>query len=168
MFTHSLIVLSYHKFVDEPDDYRFSRTYDQFYHDIRKKIYDWITIDDGMRCMIKACEMLKEANIRAKLFIPTSLVGKEGYCTWDELNWLARWHDIENHSHVHQDHSKSSPEFQLSSIKTAQMLIEKNIGRKPRYFVAPYNQFNCDTGNICSDLGIALVEGRETILNFSK
>lgn len=164
----NLIILSYHQFVEEPKDYRFSRTYDQFYHDIRKKIFDIVTIDDGMSCQIKACDMLRGMNIRAKLFTCTSLIGTEGYCTWEELKELSRWHDIENHGNVHKDHSLATYSLIYESIYTAQQRITENIGRAPRYFVPPYNQYNGNVKEVCGKLGLQLVTDRENILNISK
>lgn len=164
----NLIVLSYHRFVKEESEYRFSRTYEQFAHDIRKKVYDWITIDDGMSCMIEACTMLRELNIRAKLFICTSLVGTKGYCTWEQIKELSKYHDIENHAHVHKDHSKASYEKQFESIKQAQDLITEKIGKPPRYFVAPYNQYNANTEMAALALNLIAVRDRENILNISK
>jgi peptidoglycan/xylan/chitin deacetylase (PgdA/CDA1 family) len=162
------IVLSYHKFVDQDSGYRFSRTYNQFWHDIRKKVYDLITIDDGMKCMIKACAMLDELGIRAKLFICTSLVGQPGYCTWDEIRELGKRHDIENHSHFHKDHSTVIYEIQRQSIVKAQEIITKEIGKAPAHFVAPYNRYNEDTFRIAGELRLKCLTGRENILNISK
>jgi peptidoglycan/xylan/chitin deacetylase (PgdA/CDA1 family) len=130
--------------------------------------YDWITIDDGMSCMIKACEMLRYCNIRAKLFICTSLVHQPGYCTWDELKELSKYHDIENHGHIHQDHSKENLLFQFESIDKAQRLITENTGRAPRYFVPPYNQYNLDTEMVVVNRGLRLVRNRVNILNITK
>jgi len=166
--TNGQIILSYHKFVEQESDYRFSRTYDQFYHDIRKKRYDVITIDDGMICQIKACRMLQAYKIRARLFICTSLIGHDGYCSWSQIKELSRHHDIENHSHFHKDHSQITYQSQLSSIKKAQDLIYKHIGKWPWLFVAPYNQYNKDTDRITKDMGLTCVKGRETVLNISK
>lgn len=163
-----LIILSYHRFVDAESDYRFSRTYEQFGHDITKKIYDLITIDDGMTCQIRACEMLRANNIRAKLFICTGLVGTKGYCSWDQLRELSKFHDIENHSSTHKDHSQASYTLQKRSITEAQELITKQIGKAPRYFVAPYNQYNAATDMVATELKLITLKGRENILNISK
>ena len=168
MFNVDLIVLSYHRFVEQESEYRFSRTYSQFGQDISKMRYDWITIDDGMKCMIKACEMLRYCNIRAKLFICTSLVGQPGYCTWEELKELSRHHDIENHSHIHQVHSSLQHDEIYKSIVTANDLIRKHIGREPRYFVPPYNTFDERAVEICHDLELTLVRNRTNILNITK
>lgn len=164
----NLIILSYHIFTEEFSDYRFSRTFEQFQHDLRKKVYDWITIDDGRKCTIEACEMMYKHNVRAKLFVCTSLVGQEGYCTWEDLKELSWHHDIENHSHVHDWHGKKDYGWQLENISTAQKLITQNIGKAPRYFVGPFNSFNKDTEKICSELGLVNVHGRINILNITK
>lgn len=164
----SFIILSYHKFVDAPSEYRFSRTYEQFGHDITKKVYDLITIDDGMICQLKACEMLRANNVRAKLFTCTDLVGTKGYCTWDNLRELSKYHDIENHCSVHKDHTQASFRLQKQSIAAAQKKIFEEIGKAPRYFVAPYNQYNADTDKAAEALGLITLKHRVNILNISK
>lgn len=168
MTAADLIILSYHRFVDAESDYRFSRTYEQFRHDILKKVYDLITIDDGMICQIKACEMLRAENRRAKLFICTGLVGTKGYCSWDQLRELSKFHDIENHSSTHKDHSQASYTLQYKSVLEAQDKIAQAIGKAPRYFVAPYNQYNDATDMVVTELGLISLKGRENILNISK
>lgn len=168
MFNTNLIVLSYHRFVEEPSDYRFSRTYSQFGQDISKMVYDWITIDDGMSCMVRACDMLRHCNIRAKLFICTGLVDTPGYCSWDELIELSKYHDIENHGHVHVDHTSLQHHEIYDSMVTANDLITHRIGRQPRFFVPPYNQFDERVEDIARDLELALVKNRINILNITK
>ncbi len=112
--------------------------------------------------------MLQAYNVKAKLFISTSLVGTEGYCTWKQLQAISIFHDIENHSHTHKDHSGMGYDAQFESMNKAQWLIGKNIGRKPRLFVAPFNQYNENTNRIAKQLRLTCVKGRETVLNISK
>lgn len=166
--TNTPIILSYHVFGDQPSDYKFSRTFSQFAHDIDKKIYDQIHIDDARICTIKACDMLRNSNRRAKVFVCTELVGRDGFCSWDDLRALSRFHDIENHGSIHKDHALMSYGKQFKSIGIAMGVIEKMIGRKPRYFVPPYNQYNADTVKACSDIGITLVHGRINVTNYYK
>jgi len=161
-------ILSYHKFTDKPDEYPFSRTYDQFTHDLEKKIFDWITIDDGMKCMVKACDILRSFNIRGKLFVCTSLIGTAGYCTWKELKYLSRFHDIENHSHRHLYLTSLDYDRQEDQISNANSLITQQIERRPRFFVPPYNAFNEDTELACENYGLILLKDRITIKNNSK
>lgn len=168
MFNVDLIVLSYHRFGTEESPYRFSRTYEQFSHDIVKKVYDWVSIDDGMRCQVQACEIMRHCNIRAKLFIPTSLIGEPGYCTWDEIRELSKYHDIENHSHSHKWHTQMLTGEIIDSIERTNYLIESHIGRRPRYFVPPYNAYDDRVMEACQQLNLTLVKNRITILNNSK
>lgn len=165
MYPFELIVLSYHKFSEQPLPYEFSRTYEQFWHDIRKKVYDMITIDDGMKSIIHACEMMKEINIRAKLFITTGLIEREGYCTWDDLKRLSQSHDIESHGHIHDRHSWLSPAEIRASIEMSCDLIEQNIGRRPRFFVAPYNNYSPIVDRMVLDCGLISIKNRIEILN---
>lgn len=162
------IILSYHQFTEEENDYRFSRTYEQFWHDIRKKVYDEIHIDDARTDMIQACEMMREINVRAKIFVCTGLIGESGFCTWEQLRDISEFHDIENHSSVHVDHSQLDQETQYEYIKDAQDEITEQIGKAPRYFVSPYNNYNLYTDRITNELGLIFVKGRENMLNFSK
>lgn len=168
MFNCDLIVLSYHRFVEEESDYVFSRTYKQFAHDLGTKDFDWITIDDGHQSQMKACEMMREKNIRAKLFISTALVGQKGYCTWDELWKLSRHHDIGNHSHDHVKLTELPAEEAYAQIEKANLLIKHHIGIMPRYFVPPWNQFNPVIENLARSQGLVLVKNRINILNISR
>lgn len=162
------IILSYHRFVEQESDYRFSRTYEQFSHDIRKKKYDLITIDDGMKCQIRACEMLTAEGIRAKLFTCTSLIGLPGYCTWEDMRELAKYHDIENHSHLHEWHDKMNQYEVADSIAMAQREIMRETAIRPKYFVAPYNKHTDATDVTCSIIGLIPLKNRINILNISK
>lgn len=164
----NLIILSYHRFVEQESDYRFSRTYEQFKHDISKKVYDQIHIDDCRICTIKACDILRTSNVRAKIFVCTELIGEPGYCTWDDLRKISMSHDMENHGSIHKLHTEASYQLQYESIRDAQEKIKKEIGKYPRYFVPPWNQFNNQTELACLKLGITLIHGRENILNISK
>lgn len=168
MQSYNLIVLSYHRFTEQDDDYPFSRTYKQFAHDLGTKDFDWITIDDGQECMIKACAMMQEKNIRAKLFIPTSLVGLPGYCTWDEIWKLSKYHDICNHSHEHVRLTEIPLLDVDSNIKTSSTLIKSFTGAAPRWFVPPWNMFNPDIERIAGKYGMQLVKNRINIKNNSR
>lgn len=164
----NLIVLSYHKFNEEYNEYPFSRTYDQFRHDIDKKEYDLITIDDADASIIKACNILKLYNRRAKLFIPTALVGTPGYCTWDEIRELSHDHDIETHGHDHVRLDKLSLLDVGRNIKASLDLISTFTMKKPRFFVAPWNAYSDDVDMVCDDYGLQAIKNRIDIKNNSK
>lgn len=167
--TPNPIILSYHKFVAEPEDYKFSRTFEQFYHDIRKKEFSLITIDDGRKCTIQACQMMQEIGIRAKLFICTSLVGSnESYCTWDDIEHLSMHHDIENHSHIHCDLRELNYEDIRKNILMAQSWISHYIRKAPEYFVAPYNYYNEDVERAVKSIGLKIMKDRINMTNYYK
>jgi peptidoglycan/xylan/chitin deacetylase (PgdA/CDA1 family) len=168
MFNANLTVLSYHNFTAEDSDYPFSRTYKQFQHDLNTKDFDWITIDDGHESIIKACKMMEEKNFRAKLFISTALIGTSGYCTWDQLWHLSRVHDIENHSHEHVKLTELDVDVMHNQISMANDLIKQFTGRKPRYFVPPWNQRNGIIEAAAHALGLQLVHSRTDIKNDSR
>jgi peptidoglycan/xylan/chitin deacetylase (PgdA/CDA1 family) len=168
MATQNLIVLSYHQFTPEDNPYAFSRTYKQFQNDLNTKDFDWITMDDGHQSIIKACKMMEAKNMRAKIFVSSSLIGMEGYCTWDDLWRLAKCHDIENHSHVHVKLTTLKADEIYTQIKMCNDEIKKHIGRTPRYFVAPWNQYDDRIIKIATHLGLQIVKDRTDIRNDSR
>jgi peptidoglycan/xylan/chitin deacetylase (PgdA/CDA1 family) len=165
MFNANLIVLSYHQFNKHECEYPFSRTYKQFAHDLIHKDFDWITIDDNRSCQIKACEMMQQRNIRAKLFVPTSLVGQDGYCTWEQLWKLKKFHDIGNHSHNHVRLSELTMEDICANMKEANYLIKHYLNITPRFFVPPYNNFDLRVEGLAKQLNMMLIKDRVEIRN---
>lgn len=168
MYNCNLIVLSYHRFTAEDHPYPFSRTYKQFRNDLQTKDFDWITIDDGHASIIKACKMMQDSNIRAKLFIATSLIGAPGYCTWDDLWKLSKFHDIENHSHNHQILTELDSKTIYWNISKAVREIKRHIRVRPRYFVPPYNTADSRVESIVRHLGLQMVKDRIDIRNDSR
>jgi peptidoglycan/xylan/chitin deacetylase (PgdA/CDA1 family) len=168
MYNCNLIVLSYHRFYPEDNTYPFSRTYKQFRNDLDTKDFDWITIDDGHASIIKSCKMMQESNIRAKLFINPGLIGKENYCTWNEIWALSKYHDIENHSHDHLRLVTLEDDEIVEQIQKAQEAIKEHIGRYPRFFVPPWNSYDNRVEAIVKDIGLQMVKDRVTIKNNSR
>lgn len=167
MFTTELIVLSYHKFSAEYTSDEYTRAYKQFRNDFESKTYDWITIDDGHESIIKACKMLQDKNIRAKLFITTASVGLPGFCTWGQLWHLSKFHDIGNHSHLHTRLTYLPNDAIRENIEKANEEIKKNLGITPRYFVPPYNNCNKKVETIAGEAGLITIKNRITILNWT-
>lgn len=168
MFNCDLIVLSYHRFTPEDNEYVFSRTYKQFRHDLETKDFDWVTVDDGHRSQIKACKMMQDKNIRAKLFTTINLVGTPGYCTWDELWTLSKFHDICNHATDHVKLTELTPDEIYKSLSNANQKIKEYIGVAPRYMVAPYNTYDYRVEIIARELGLTVVKNRIDIKNNSR
>jgi peptidoglycan/xylan/chitin deacetylase (PgdA/CDA1 family) len=168
VYNCNLRILSYHRFGERESEYAFSRTYKQFAHDLGTKDFDWITMDDGHKTIVKACEMMREKNFRAKLFISTALVGTKGYCSWDDLWRLSRHHDIENHSHEHVILTRLQEEEIRFNIEKANIDIKHHTGARPRYFVPPWNQSNDVVLKVATALGLQLVHSRVDIRNDSR
>jgi peptidoglycan/xylan/chitin deacetylase (PgdA/CDA1 family) len=165
---YKLTVLTYHKFTEQDNDYVFSRTYKQFANDLIQKDFDWITMDDGHNSIIKACAMMREKNFRAKVFISTNLIGEQGYCTEEEIWKLSRFHYIESHSHEHKKLTELSFEEVLQNITESVKIIKAITGRIPRYFAAPWNQFNREIEYLINSNGMQLMKHRIDIKNISR
>lgn len=161
----NLIVLSYHEFYEQPNEYAYSRTYAQFREDLDTKVFDLITIDDGHIGCLKACEMMRQRNIRAILFIPTSLMGQGKYLSWSQIDYLSRFHIIGNHSHHHVNLTELSNDEIQEEVLTASMIIEKHTGKRPRFFVPPFNKSNKHVGNIAEKFELQIIKNRVDILN---
>lgn len=165
---YNLIVLSYHTFSDTPNNYIFNRTYSQFENDLKMKDFDWVTIDDAHYSIIPACDMLRKLNIRAKIFVPTALVGNFNYCSWDELKVLSYHHDICNHSHKHVKLTELPILEMQKNILKANELIKENISYYPRWFVPPFNQTNELIESFVANLGMQTLKNRTEIKSDSK
>lgn len=165
---YNLIVLSYHQFNESEREYPFSRTYKQFANDLVQKDFDWITFDDAYKSQIKAAEMMREKNFRAKIFVSTDLIGKLDYCTEDDIWKLSRYHDIESHSHEHKRLTEMSIEEVVYNIDASVKIIKQITGRYPRYFAAPWNQYNKDIEKIINEKNMQLMKDRINIKNISR
>lgn len=157
-------ILSYHKFTNFADNYTFSRTYEQFANDLLTKDFDWITIDDGSECMIKACRMMTSQAIRGKIFISSNLIGTEGYCTWEQIKYISQFHDIENHSHDHVRLNELEYNEIIKQMAACSDLIKTNVGKRPRFFVPPWNKLSPMVMAACRELGMTLIKDRTDIL----
>ncbi len=160
-------VLSYHKFTETFNEYVFSRTYDHFRSDLSAKEFDLITLDDASECQAKALEIMIGRNIRCKLFVSTNLVGEKGFMGWEQIKKYSLYHDIENHSHNHIDLSKVNNTKVEYEIEKSSDLIEKHIGKRPRYFVPPWNQYSQVTDEISKKYGMQTIKNRIDIKNIT-
>lgn len=168
MFIANLTVLSYHRFTEAENKYAFSRTYKQFANDLATKDFDWITIDDGHGSIMKACEMMREKNFRAKIFISTALIDTPGHLTRDQVWLLSRHHDIGNHSHDHIKLTELNWDEMMAQVQTASKKIKEMTGVMPRYFVPPWNQYNELLLEVVNDNNMQLVRDRVDIKNDSR
>lgn len=116
-----------------------------------------LTFDDGIRSLYsEALPILRDHALPAHLYLTTAAVGKTNrwptqpedapgfdMLTWDEIEQL---HDagvcIDSHTHSHPDMRKLDTGEMQQECETADMLIEKRLGRRPQYFAYPYGYKN--------------------------
>ncbi len=106
-----------------------------------------LTFDDGMRSVLHAAlPILRQFRAPAHLFLHTGAVeqppaneGAQTMMTWDEVAQLARCGvAIECHTHRHLDLRTLTDLAIESECATADALIDRHVGRKPRYFAYPF------------------------------
>jgi peptidoglycan/xylan/chitin deacetylase (PgdA/CDA1 family) len=108
-----------------------------------------LTFDDGMRSVFAAAlPVLRERGARAHLFLATGSVadgasghasGKAQMLDWDAIVALHRAGvAIESHTHSHRDCRTLSDAEIDDECETADALIERQVGRRPRYFAYPF------------------------------
>jgi peptidoglycan/xylan/chitin deacetylase (PgdA/CDA1 family) len=109
-----------------------------------------LTFDDGLRSLFTdALPILREHHAPAHLFLCTDALQRgaaapgsdRDMLTWDMLGKL---HDsglaIEAHTHRHLDLRQLSDEEIVAECATADALIERRTGRRPRYFAYPFGR----------------------------
>lgn len=127
----------------------------------RKNIKYCLTFDDGYKTILD----LERLNIiedysNVILFVATSLIGKEGYCNWDDLRHLrANGCEIGSHTHSHLDLSLCSFADLKRDVTKSITLIEKNLQTKVNILSLPYgNMYSC-CDEAVAQLGITRVFG---------
>lgn len=108
-----------------------------------------LTFDDGMRSVFAAAlPVLRDHGAPAHLFLATGSVadGATGHASrrTQMLDWdaIVALHDagvaIESHTHGHGDCRTLSDAEIDDECATADALIERRVGRRPRYFAYPF------------------------------
>lgn len=112
-----------------------------------------LTFDDGMASLHDAAlPILKAYGAPAHLFLTTSGVGKDnhwpgqpaGASRYEMLSWKqvealhAGGVRIEGHTATHPDLRPLNVDQIASEMAVADDLIERHVGRRPRYFAYPY------------------------------
>lgn len=108
-----------------------------------------LTFDDGMRSVFAAAlPVLRDRGARAHLFLATGSVAdgatrhasvRTQMLDWDAI--VALHHAgvaIESHTHGHRDCRTLSDAEIDDECATADALIERRVGRRPRYFAYPF------------------------------
>ncbi|HEX8010440.1 MAG TPA: polysaccharide deacetylase family protein [Casimicrobiaceae bacterium] len=104
------------------------------------------TFDDGMRSVFAAAvPVLRDHGAPAHLFLATGSVagttGRVAMLDWAEIEQLHRAGvRIESHTHRHRDCRTLSDAEIDDECATADALIERHVGRRPRYFAYPFGR----------------------------
>jgi peptidoglycan/xylan/chitin deacetylase (PgdA/CDA1 family) len=110
-----------------------------------------LTFDDGMRSVFDVVlPILRRYRVPAHLFLCTgaiagtaTTVGAYAMLNWDQVNRVAECGvAIEGHAHSHQDLRLLSDTEIDAECETADALIERHVGRPPRYFAYPFGYCN--------------------------
>jgi len=112
-----------------------------------------ITFDDGWRSTYEiAYPILKRFGFPATLFVYTELItGSRETLSWDQVRELSRnGFDIQAHSRSHRyldrlDEGESFPRY-FEAVRTelveSARILERQLGRKVKYFAYPYGETN--------------------------
>ncbi len=103
-----------------------------------------ITIDDGFISEYeRAVPTLRRYRYPFCIFVFTNGVGARGYMTWDQLRQVEGWGGVVgNHTHTHPRLINLSRQALEWEIARSQQILQKNLGRKARYFAYPFGQYD--------------------------
>lgn len=104
-----------------------------------------ITIDDAYDDNYTyAFSTAKKYNVVMNFMIPTGLVGKSGYMTWDHVKEMSKnpLAKLYNHTWTHADLGSADQEKIELEISTSQKQFEENLGFKPTIFTYPYGSYS--------------------------
>jgi peptidoglycan/xylan/chitin deacetylase (PgdA/CDA1 family) len=118
-----------------------------------------ITIDDGYLSFYEnGWPLLKKYGFAATIFIQTDLVGHKDFISWPQFAELQKAGiEIQNHSDLHDffvnySDAERVAKFRDDLIKST-ALIEKNLGKKPEYYVYPYGEWTKDMVKVLKENG---------------
>jgi len=104
----------------------------------------------------KLVQILVDNRVPATLFLGGKWVEDQP----QEARYLASipFFEIANHSFHHPHLTRMSPTAIRRELKSAQQAIEKVTGKTPRYFRAPYGEYDDKLVNIAATLGLTTVQ----------
>jgi len=121
-----------------------------------------VTVDDGYEDNYTYAFMTaKKYNVVINFMIPTGLVGKPGYMTWDHVKEMAKspFAKLYNHTWTHAELGSADREKIELEITTSQKDFEEELGFKPNIFTYPYGSY--------SDLAIEVLKEQGFIAAFT-
>ncbi len=115
-----------------------------------------LMLDDGYSDAYgSAFKVAKDYKVIINVNIITSLVGKGGYLTWDELKEMkkSKLVNFYNHTADHYDVTYLNKDQLSYQVLTAQKLLEENLGKTPKIFTYPSGFYNDIAVSVLKDIG---------------
>ncbi len=115
-----------------------------------------ITIDDGYDDVYDyAFPIAKKYNIVLNLMIPTGLLGKPNYMTWDELKELSQSElvHIYNHTNSHAELTQLNREEKTHEVHTAKEQLSNQLGNNTVVFSYPYGSIDDESIDVVKQQG---------------
>lgn len=110
-----------------------------------------VTFDDGYEDVYtNAFPLLKKYEIKATLFMPTSLIGEEGYLDEDQLRELQNsgYVDVESHTVSHEDLSRLSTDEIENEFRESKRTLEEILDKTVSVIAYPGGYVNSDVEEI--------------------
>lgn len=103
-----------------------------------------MTFDDGYAdAYTEAFPVLRQFGMTGTFFVVRDFMGQAGYMTWAQAGeMLAAGMEIENHSVSHIDLRGLDRDTMLYQIGAAADEIQKQLGRRPRFFCYPGGRYD--------------------------
>ena len=123
-------------------------------HEYQKPVA--LTFDDGWEDFyINAFPLFKEYNMKATLYVITSLIGTPGYCNLNELRELKESGivDIQSHTVSHPRLALLTLENAKKEMKDSKEYLKNNLDIDSDTICYPYGSFNGNVENIAKELG---------------
>jgi peptidoglycan/xylan/chitin deacetylase (PgdA/CDA1 family) len=103
-----------------------------------------LTFDDATEDQyVFAFPILRQYRLHATFFVPTGLVGRSGYVTWDQLREMSASGlvGVEAHSVSHRDLTALTPAEATSEITGSREALRERLGVRARQFAYPFGKF---------------------------
>lgn len=110
-----------------------------------------VTFDDGYEDVYtNAFPLLKKYEIKATLFMPTSLIGEEGYLDEDQLREMQNsgYVDVESHTVSHEDLSRLSTDEIENEFRESKRTLEDILDKTVNVIAYPGGYVNSDVEEI--------------------
>jgi peptidoglycan/xylan/chitin deacetylase (PgdA/CDA1 family) len=105
-----------------------------------------LAFDDAYSNHYTAAQKLKEKGLKGVFFIPTDLVGTEGYLTWHQIREMVEWGmELGSQGKSHNYLGGSAASMVISEISGSKEIIEKESGTKVYAFAYPSGSYTNTT-----------------------